>query len=447
MRRLQNVPWAILLLAGFVASSTMVSYARTEPTRTSASDIHRQLDLFEEVLQRVRSDYVEKPNDAKLIEGAINGMLSALDPHSGYLNPKQFRELQVQTTGEFAGIGLEVTMEDGVVKVVAPIEDTPAAKAGIQSGDFITAIDKDDLQGLTLEDAVEKMRGLARAPITLTIGRKGIAEPFDVKIVRDVIHVDPVKYEADDDVGYIRITTFNEQTATALQQAIEDLNEKIGPRLKGYVIDLRNNPGGLLEQAVMASASFLDQGKIVAIKARDPEEEQHYDAQLSDLTKGAKLVVLINGGSASASEIVAGALQDDHRATVVGTRSFGKGSVQTIIPLANQGALRLTTARYYTPSGRSIQAEGVEPDVVVKEENPSESKEKAEEKDVMSEASLHGHLKNEGEAANGRQEELGSSSYVNPDKAKDTQLIYALDLLHGVDSMSSDAAKKRAEAN
>jgi len=291
------------------------------------------------------------------------------------------------------------------------------------------------------------MRGLARAPITLTIGRKGIAEPFDVKIVRDVIHVDPVKYEADDDVGYIRITTFNEQTATALQQAIEDLNEKIGPRLKGYVIDLRNNPGGLLEQAVMASASFLDQGKIVAIKARDPEEEQHYDAQLSDLTKGAKLVVLINGGSASASEIVAGALQDDHRATVVGTRSFGKGSVQTIIPLANQGALRLTTARYYTPSGRSIQAEGVEPDVVVKEENPSESKEKAEEKDVMSEASLHGHLKNEGEAANGRQEELGSSSYVNPDKAKDTQLIYALDLLHGVDSMSSDAAKKRAEAN
>ncbi|MGC1345727.1 MAG: S41 family peptidase [Methyloceanibacter sp.] len=447
MRRLKNVPWVILLLAGFVAGSTMESHARIQPTPTSASEIHRQLGLFREVLQRVRSDYVEKPNDAKLIEGAINGMLSALDPHSGYLNPKQFRELQVQTTGEFAGIGLEVTMEDGVVKVVAPIEDTPAAKAGIQSGDFITAIDKDDIQGLTLEDAVEKMRGSAHAPITLTIVRRGIAEPFDVKIVRDVIHVDPVKYEADDDVGYIRITTFNEQTAAALQQAIEDLNEKIGPRLKGYVIDLRNNPGGLLEQAVMASASFLDQGKIVAIKARDPEEEQHYDAQLSDLTKGAKLVVLINGGSASASEIVAGALQDDHRATVVGTRSFGKGSVQTIIPLANQGALRLTTGRYYTPSGRSIQAEGIEPDVVITEENPSESKEKAEAKDVVSEASLHGHLKNEGEAANGKQEELGSSSYVNPDKAKDTQLVYALDLLHGVDSTSSDAAKKRAEAN
>jgi carboxyl-terminal processing protease len=447
MRRLKNVPWVILLLAGFVVSSTMVSYTRTEPKPTSASDIHRQLDLFGEVLQRVRSDYVEKPNDAKLIEGAINGMLSALDPHSGYLNPKQFRELQVQTTGEFAGIGLEVTMEDDVVKVVAPIEDTPAAKAGIQSGDLITAIDRYDIQGLTLEDAVGKMRGSAHAPITLTIVRKGTAEPFDVKIVRDVIHVDPVKYEADDDVGYIRITTFNEQTAAALQQAIEDLNEKIGPRLKGYVIDLRNNPGGLLEQAVMTSASFLDQGKIVAIKGRDPEKEQPYQAQLSDLTNGARLVLLLNGGSASASEIVAGALQDNHRATVVGTRSFGKGSVQTLIPLANQGALSLTTARYFTPSGHSIQAEGIEPDVVVTEENPSESKEAAEAKDVVSEASLHGHLKNEDEAANGKQEELGSSSYVNPDKAKDTQLVYALDLLHGVDSMSSDATKRRAEAN
>jgi len=350
------VAWVILLLAAFVAGSTMESHARIQSTPTSTSELHRQLDLFGEVLQRVRSDYVEKPNDAKLIEGAINGMLSKLDPHSGYLDPKQFRDLQVQTTGEFAGIGLEVTMEDGAVRVVAPIEDTPAEKAGIQSGDVITAIDKDDIQGLTLEDAVDKMRGSAHTSITLTIVRKEIAEPFDVKIVRDVIHVDPVKYEADDDVGYIRITTFNEQTVAALQQAIENLNENIGPRLKGYVIDLRNDPGGLFEQAVMTSASFLDQGKIVAIKARDPKEEQHYDAQLSDLTKGARLVVLINGGSASASEIVAGALQDNHRATVVGTRSFGKGSVQTIIPFANQGALRLTTGRYYTPSGRSIQA-------------------------------------------------------------------------------------------
>src|SRR6476659_4871774 len=446
MRKSEYALWTLLVLAVLAAGSTMVGLARSETASAANSEIYRQLDLFGEVLERVRADYVEKPEDAKLIESAINGMLMALDPHSAYLNPKHFRDMQVQTRGEFGGIGLEVTMEDGVVKVVAPIEDTPAAKAGIQSGDFITAIDKDDIQGLTLEDAVEKMRGLARAPITLTIGRKGIAEPFDVKIVRDVIHVDPVKYEADDDVGYIRITTFNEQTVAALQQAIENLNENIGPRLKGYVIDLRNDPGGLFEQAVMTSASFLDQGKIVAIKARDPEDENHYDAKLSDLTKGAKLVVLINGGSASASEIVAGALQDNHRATIVGTRSFGKGSVQTIIPLENQGALRLTTARYYTPSGRSIQAEGIEPDVVVNEEIPSGSKEEAEAKDV-SEASLRGHLKNEDEAAKGKQEELGSSSYVNPDKAKDTQLVYALDLLHGVDSMSSDAAKKRAEAN
>jgi len=271
-----------------------------------------------------------------------------------------------------------------------------------------------------------------------------LRKSFDINTVRDVIHIDPVKYEAENDVGYIRITTFNEQAAGAVQKAIEDLKEKIDP-LKGYVIDLRNDPGGLLEQAVMTSASFLDQGRIVAIKARDPEDENHYDAKLSDLTKGAKLVVLINGGSASASEIVAGALQDNHRATIVGTRSFGKGSVQTMIPLENQGALRLTTARYYTPSGRSIQAEGIEPDVVVNEEIPSGSKE--ETKDVLSEASLHGHLKNEREDTNGKEEELGSSSYVNPDKTKDTQLVYALDFLRGVDSLASDATKTKAEHN
>ena len=442
MRRLKSVPWVILLLAAFAAGSTMVSYARSRPMPTSSSELHRQLDLFGEVLQRVHSDYVEKPNDAKLIEGAINGMLSALDPHSAYLNPKEFRDMQDQTTGQFGGLGLEVTMEDGVVKVVAPIEDTPAAKAGIQSEDVITAIDKVDLQGLTLEDAVEKMRGAVHTPVTLTIMRKGIAEPFDVKIVRDVIHIDPVKYNAENDVGYIRVTAFNEQTTGALQNALEELREKIGPKLKGYVIDLRNNPGGLLDQAVVASASFLDRGKIVAIKGRDPEEKQRYEAQNSDVTKGAKLVVLINGGSASASEIVAGALQDNHRATVVGTRSFGKGSVQTIIPLANQGALRLTTGRYYTPSGRSIQAEGIEPDVVVTEEIPNDLKRKAAAKDIISEASLHGHLKNEDDAKR-KEEELGSLSYVNPDKAKDTQLAYALNHLRGVETAESGTVPRR----
>ena len=440
VRRLKSAPWVILLLAALAAGSTVVSYARSRPTQASSSEIHRQLDLFEEVLQRVRSDYVEKPNDAKLIEAAINGMLSALDPHSAYLNPDEFRDMQNQTTGEFGGLGLEVTMEGGVVKVVSPIEDTPAAKAGIQSEDLIMAIDKVDLKDLTLEDAVKKMRGAVHTPVTLTIMRKGIGEPFDVKIVRDVIHIDPVKYNAENDVGYIRVITFNEQTASALQSALEELRGKIGPKLKGYVIDLRNNPGGLLDQAVLASASFLDQGKIVAIRGRDPEEAQRYEAQNSDVTKGARLVVLINGGSASASEIVAGALQDNHRATVVGTRSFGKGSVQTIIPLANQGALKLTTGRYYTPSGRSIQAEGIEPDVVITEEIPNESKAKAATIDILSEASLHGHLKNEDDA-NGKEEELGSLSYVNPDKARDTQLVYALDFLRGVNSAASDAAK------
>ena len=443
MRRLKSVPWVVLLLAALAAGSTVVSYARSRPTPRSNSEIHRQLDLFGEVLQRVHSDYVEKPNDAKLIEGAINGMLSALDPHSAYLNAEEFRDMQDQTTGQFGGLGLEVTMEDGVVKVVAPIEDTPAAKAGIQSEDVITAIDKVDLQGLTLEDAVKKMRGAVHRPVTLTILRKAIAEPFDVKVVRDVIHIDPVKYNAENDVGYIRVTAFNEQTTGALQNALEQLKEKVGPKLKGYVIDLRNNPGGLLDQAVLASASFLDRGKIVAIKGRDPEENQRYEAQNSDdVTKGARLVVLINGGSASASEIVAGALQDNHRATVVGTRSFGKGSVQTIIPLANQGALKLTTGRYYTPSGRSIQAEGIEPDVVVTEEIPDGREDKAAAKDIISEASLRGHLRNNAEDA---KEKLGSTSYVNPDKTKDTQLAYALNFLRGVNTADSDAAKSSAE--
>lgn len=285
VRRLKSAPWVILLLAALAAGSTVVSYARSRPTPASSSEIHRQPDLFEEVLQRVRSDYVEKPNDAKLIEAAINGMLSELDPHSAYLNPDEFRDMQNQTTGEFGGLGLEVTMEGGVVKVVSPIEDTPAAKAGVQSEDLIMAIDKVDLKDLTLEDAVKKMRGGVHTPVTLTIMRKGIGEPFDVKIVRDVIHIDPVKYNAENDVGYIRVTTFNEQTTGALQNALKQLKEKLGPKLKGYVIDLRNNPGGLLDQAVLASASFLDQGKIVAIRGRNPEEAQRYEAQNSDVPR------------------------------------------------------------------------------------------------------------------------------------------------------------------
>ena len=449
MRKSEYALWTLLVLAVLAAGSAMVGLARSQSASAANSEIYRQLDLFGEVLERVRADYVEKPDDSKLIESAINGMLTALDPHSAYLNPKHFRDMQVQTRGEFGGLGIEVTMENGVVKVVAPIEDTPASKAGLLSGDLITALDKEQIQGLTLQEAVEKMRGPVNSPITLTIVRKGVDDPFDVKVTRDVIHINPVKFNAEDDVGYIRVTTFNEQTTANLQKAIEDLKKQIGPKLKGFIIDLRNNPGGLLDQAISVSDTFLDQGAIVLTKGRDLEETQRSNARAGDLTDGQKIVVLINGGSASASEIVAGALQDHHRATIIGTRSFGKGSVQTIIPLGSNGALRLTTARYYTPSGRSIQAKGIEPEVIVEEELPDELKAKADSVSTRGEANLRGHLKGEepdGEDAAKDEEGSGSSAYVPTDKEKDTQLKYGLDLLRGIKSVDTDA-KKKAEVD
>jgi len=453
MRKSEYALWALLVLAVLAAGSTMVSLARSQSASAANSEIYRQLDLFGEVLERVRSDYVEKPEDPKLIEAAINGMLTALDPHSAYLNPKHFRDMQVQTRGEFGGLGIEVTMENGVVKVVAPIDDTPASRAGLMSGDLITHLDKEQILGLTLQEAVEKMRGPVNSPITLTIVRKGTEDPFEVKVVRDVIHINPVKYNAEgDDVGYIRLTTFNEQTTANLQKAIEDLKKQLGPKLKGYIVDLRNNPGGLLDQAISVSDAFLDQGAIVLTRGRNLEETQRSNARPGDMTDGQKIVVLINGGSASASEIVAGALQDHHRATIIGTRSFGKGSVQTIIPLGSNGALRLTTARYYTPSGRSIQAKGIEPEVVVEEELPDELKQKAEVQGTRGEANLRGHLKGDeeededGMAAESEEETSGSSSYVPPEKEKDTQLNFALDLLRGIKSVDTEA-KKKAEVN
>jgi carboxyl-terminal processing protease len=446
MRKSEYALWALLVLAVLAAGSTMVSLARSEGASAANSEIYKQLDLFGEVLERVRSDYVEKPEDSKLIESAINGMLAGLDPHSAYLNPKHFRDMQVQTRGEFGGLGIEVTMENGVVKVVSPIEDTPAAKAGLMSGDLITHLNKEPIQGLTLQEAVEKMRGPVNSPITLTIVRKGVDEPFDVKVVRDVIHINPVKYNAEgDDVGYIRVTTFNEQTTENLEKAVADLKKQLGPNLKGYILDLRNNPGGLLDQAISVSDDFLDQGAIVLTRGRNLEETQRSNARPGDITDGKKMVVLINGGSASASEIVAGALQDHHRATLVGTRSFGKGSVQTIIPLGSNGALRLTTARYYTPSGRSIQAQGIEPEAVVQEELPEDLKKKIEAEGTRGEADLRGHLKREDEKGN-EKEESGSSAYVPEDKDKDTQLKYALDLIRGIKSVDTDV-KKKAEAN
>jgi len=444
MRKSEYALWALLVLAVLAAGSTMVSLARSQSASAANSEIYKQLDLFGEVLERVRADYVEEPEDSELIESAINGMLAALDPHSGYLNPKHFRDMQVQTRGEFGGLGIEVTMENGVVKVVAPIDDTPASRAGLMSGDLVTHLDKEQILGLTLQEAVEKMRGPINSPITLTVVRKGVEDPFEVKVVRDIIHINPVKYNAEgDDVGYIRVTTFNEQTTENLQQAVEDLKKQLGPKLKGYVIDLRNNPGGLLDQAISVSDAFLDQGAIVLTRGRNLEETQRSNARQGDITDGEKIVVLINGGSASASEIVAGALQDHHRATVVGTRSFGKGSVQTIIPLGSNGALRLTTARYYTPSGRSIQAKGIDPEFEVEEELPEELKKKEEIQGTRGESNLRGHLKGELEDD---EEESGSSSYVPKDKEKDTQLNYALDLLRGIKSVDTDT-KKKAEAN
>ena len=426
-RRSDFAFWSLMTMTALAGVTTVLNVSRTYSATSPNSEIYKQLDLFGDVLERVRSDYVEKPEDTQLIESAINGMLAALDPHSAYLSPKHFRDMQVQTRGEFGGLGIEVTMENGVVKVVSPIDDTPAHKAGLQANDLITHLDNDQIVGLTLEQAVEKMRGPVNTPITLTVIRKGKDEPFDVKIVRDVIRINAVKsrMEADGEVGYVKVSTFNEQTHANLVKSIDAIKKQAATKLKGYIIDLRNNPGGLLDQAVLVSDDFLEKGAIVLTKGRNLEETQRSQARPGDLAEGKKIVVLINGGSASASEIVAGALQDHKRATVVGTRSFGKGSVQTIIPLGANGAIRLTTARYYTPSGRSIQAKGIDPDIVVEQELPDDLKGKDTPKS-RGEASLRGHLRTE---SKDKKEESGSSAYVPKEPEKDTQLQFALKMV------------------
>jgi carboxyl-terminal processing protease len=425
-----------LVLLG-AAAGVAVTLLATQPrlvmlgasAKAAAADTYRQLNLFGDVFERVRADYVEKPDDSKLIEQAINGMLNGLDPHSSYMDPKNFRDMQVQTKGEFGGLGIEVTMEDGLVKVVTPIDETPAAKAGVMANDVITQLDGEQVQGLTLNQAVEKMRGPVNTKIKLTIMRKGQDKPIEVSITRDVIRVRSVRMRTEgDDIGYIRVTQFNEQTSDGLRKAISDITAQIqNDKLKGYVLDLRNNPGGLLDQAISVSDAFLERGEIVSTRGRNAEETQRYSARAGDLTKNKPIIVLINGGSASASEIVAGALQDHKRATILGTRSFGKGSVQTIIPLGNNnGALRLTTARYYTPSGKSIQAKGIVPEIEVLQDVPDELKARS---DTKGEASLRGHLKTqEGE------EKTGSQSYIPPDAKNDKALNEALALLRGTKS-------------
>jgi carboxyl-terminal processing protease len=421
------VAGAAVTLVAVEAQPSWLSWVQFGSSAKAAqADTYRQLNLFGDIFERVRSHYVEKPDESKLVESAINGMLNGLDPHSSYMDTKSFRDMQVQTRGEFGGLGIEVTMEDGLVKVIAPIDDTPAAKAGVRAGDVITHLDDDPVQGLTLNQAVEKMRGPVNTKIRLKVMRKGNDAPIEIAIMRDTIRVRSVRMKIEgDDVGYIRITQFNEQTTDGLKKSISDIIAQIpADKLRGYVIDLRNNPGGLLDQAITVSDSFLERGEIVSTRGRDPDETQRYNARPGDLTKGKPVIVLINGGSASASEIVAGALQDHRRATLLGTRSFGKGSVQTIIPLGSgNGALRLTTARYFTPSGRSIQAKGIVPDVEVLQEVPEEMKARAME--TKGESSLRGHLKAEGD------EQGGSQSYVPPDEKDDKALTMALELLRG----------------
>ena len=426
-----------LILLG-AAAGVAVTLVVTQPrllldsarAQVAAADTYRQLSLFGDVFERVRTDYVEKPDDGKLIEFAIKGMLAGLDPHSSYMDVKSFGDLRVQTRGEFGGLGIEVTMEEGLIKVVAPIDETPAAKAGIMANDIITHLNEEPLQGLTLDQAVEKMRGAVNTKIKLKIMRKGQDKPIEVSITRDIIRVRSVRLRLEgDDVGFIRVTQFTEQTADGLKKAITDLMTQSGDKLRGFIVDLRNNPGGLLDQAISVSNAFLERGEIVSTRGRNAEDILRFNARAGDLTKSKPLIVLINGGSASASEIVAGALQDHRRATVIGTRSFGKGSVQTIIPLGSgNGALRLTTARYFTPSGRSIQAKGISPDIEVLQEVPDEIKALT---DTRGEASLRGHLKREGD------EQTGSQSYIPPDPKDDKALHTALDLIRGVQKNSA----------
>jgi carboxyl-terminal processing protease len=408
-----------------VAFSTMLA---TVPAAAIAAEsdeeTFRQLELFGDVFERVRAQYVDESADKDLIEAAINGMLQSLDPHSSYLNEESFRDMQVQTRGEFGGLGIEVTMEQGLVRVVSPIDDTPAARAGLEAGDFITHLDGETVLGLTLSDAVEKMRGRVGSDIELTIRREG-QEPFDVTVTRDVVRIRSVRSRTEDKVGYIRVTTFNEQTMDGVEASMESLKEELGDQMIGVVLDLRRNPGGLLDQAVKVSDAFLDRGEIVSTRGREADDTQRFNATKGDLADGLPMVVLINRGSASASEIVAGALQDHKRAVIMGTESFGKGSVQTIMPIAGHGALRLTTAAYYTPSGRSIQKTGIEPDILVEqaqitEETPTG---RLREQDLRNARDNDGTVQPEDED----EDEVSETTAV-----QDYQLARALDLLKGI---------------
>ena len=413
------------IFAAVVATLVLLSPRQDVGAATSNStETYKQLNLFGEVFERVRAEYVDDVSDDSLVESAINGMLTSLDPHSNYLNTKNFNDMKVQTRGEFGGLGIEVSMENGLVKVVSPIDDTPAAHAGLKPGDLITHLDGDPVQGMTLPEAVEKMRGPVSSEIKLTIRREG-KEPFDVKLIRATIKIQSVRSHLEgDNIAYIRITTFNEQTDVGLNNAMKNLKQQAGGKLLGLILDLRNDPGGLLDQAVAVADAFLEKGEIVSTRGRRSEDAQRYNARPGDIAAGLPIAVLINGGSASASEIVAGALQDHHRAILLGTKSFGKGSVQTIIPLPGHGAMRLTTARYYTPSGRSIQAKGIDPDIVVEAAKIEKIPDKTEAK-----VATASDLKRDDSGDGAEQSSIDPSIMGTP---ADYQLTRAVDMLRGI---------------
>ncbi len=427
-------------LAGVVATTQFVGpLLAQEGARTSS--VYEQLDLFGDIFERIRAQYVEEVDEAELIEAAINGMLTSLDPHSSYLSPKDAADMRVQTRGEFGGLGIEVTQEEGFVKVVSPMDGTPADAAGIEAGDFITHVDGESVLGLTLDQAVEMMRGPVGSEIIVTIVREGEEEPFDVSIIRDTIKLQAVRTRTEGDTVVLRVTTFNDQTYANLEEGLAKQVEELGgiENVNGFVLDLRNNPGGLLTQAIRVSDAFLEKGEIVSTRGRNPADGDRFNATEGDLAQGKPVVVLINGGSASASEIVAGALQDHRRAIVVGTKSFGKGSVQTVMPLRQDGAMRLTTARYYTPSGRSIQALGVSPDIIVEQPRRDPNAEEAEEeRRTRSEADLRGSLNNDSlseDELRQIEEDRARAEEAAKRREDDYQLAYAIDILKGLSAL------------
>ncbi|MGH1376870.1 MAG: S41 family peptidase [Alphaproteobacteria bacterium] len=427
---------ALLSASIFILPANAQDKTASEKKKESAySETYRQLNLFGDVFERIRADYVEEVNDKELIESALNGMLSDLDPHSSYLTEEKFKDMRVDTKGEFGGLGIEVTMDNGLVKVVSPIDDTPAFRAGIQSGDFIVKIDDEPVMGLTLGDAVKKMRGKVGSPIDLVVHREGEDAPLDITIVRDVIQIKSVRSRIEGNVGYVRVTTFSQNTGPGVRKAMKEINEEVGDKLIGYVLDLRNNPGGLLSQAIEVSDVFLEKGEIVSQRGRHEEDTERTNATPGDLADGLPIVVLINGGSASASEIVSGALQDHKRAIVMGTQSFGKGSVQTVMPLPGNGAMRMTTARYYTPSGRSIQAKGITPDILVEQAKiETYDYQRVRESDLRGALDKdNGKKDNKKKAANDNEEE---------EKPQDYQLTRAIDLLTGLSLYNGASAKK-----